>query len=348
MRANSAINNEPAWEVEDAFDSGPRRSVDQLNEFFHGPQFARALEEIPVAVDHMTHEWLGELAEGIYSDVLPGLSFDLIKCLLANGARVDSWSTFYEGPGPYEPGYDYGIPIAAQPLYRAARGGRTEVIQLFLQHSADPVVAATDGSTPLFKACDRGHLEVVLLLCSLGVSMMIPDQAGKIPILAAAASGQLEILKSLQSHGADLLAPGHFLIDMYDDEPEFVRVKVCRKDGADLTWDYNWSNLRKNVTALTIARDFEHLAIVNFLEGVATAANRPRSEVPMHERAADSGISQRLKSIPTSLIEATKTGTQEERKAAKSELRKRQKHNQQIVAREEQKQLKQQKLSLPC
>ena len=63
IRANSAINNEPAWEVEDAFDSGPRRSVDQLNEFLHGPQFARALEEIPVAVDHMTHEWLGELAE---------------------------------------------------------------------------------------------------------------------------------------------------------------------------------------------------------------------------------------------------------------------------------------------
>ena len=135
---------------------------------------------------------------------------------------------------------------------------------------------------------------------------------------------------------------------MYDDEPEFVRVRVAHKDGADLTWDYNWSNLSRNVTALTIAHDFEHLAIVNFLEGVATAANRPRSEVPMHERAADSGISQRLKSIPTSLIEATKTGTQEERKAAKSEVRKRQKHNQQIVAREEQKQLKQQKLSLPC
>ena len=55
---------------------------------------------------------------------------------------------------------------------------------------------------------------------------------------------------------------------MYDDGPEFVRVEC--KDGADLTstWDYNWSNLSRNVTALlTIAHDFEHLAIVNFLEG---------------------------------------------------------------------------------
>ena len=289
----------------------------------------------------------------MYSDISPDLSFDLIKCLLANGARVDSWSTFYEGPGPYDPEYDYGIPIAAHPLYRAACSGRMEVIQLLLQHSADPAVAATDGSTPLLPACEHGHLEVVRLLCSLGVSTTVPDQAGTTPILGAAMFGQLEILKFLQSHGADLLAPGHILIR--EGHKDTVRVRVAHKaddPGAYLTWDYDWSELSRNVTALTIAHDFEHLALINFLEGVVTATapaaeqKRPRSEVPMHERAADTGISQRLKSIPTSLIEATTTGTEEERKAAKSELRKRQKHNQQVVAREERKQvLKQQKLS---
>ena len=61
----------------------------------------------------------------------------------------------------------------------------------------------------------------------------------------------------------------------------------------------------------------------------------------MHERAAALGVTHQLKPIPSCLLEATQTGSQEARKAAKAAVHKLQKFNQQVVSRAEQKRQKQ-------
>jgi len=61
----------------------------------------------------------------------------------------------------------------------------------------------------------------------------------------------------------------------------------------------------------------------------------------MHQRAVAVGVADQLKVIPPDLLEATRTGSHEARKAAKAELHKLQKANHKIVSRAEQKRQKQ-------
>ena len=347
-----------------AIDSGDVKHLDRV---MGGQQLQDALRMRNASVDDMVHETLGSLAECTQNarELSHESRLDLVRYLLQIGARVDSFSTFYwlDEPDPEADDdawdayhrSDHGVPIAAQPLYRAARGGHVEMVQLLLQYHANLEAQASDGSTAFFAACEHGHLPVVRLLHSLGVQTTSPDHTGATPLLIAAASAHLEVIKFLHASGGDLRAPGHHLFELQDDpqgdEPS-ISVHVKLNDPAKSGWgywEYDWSKLRRNVTALTIACEFGHSALVVFLDSVlavappaaAAASKRERSEMPMFERATAAGVANQLKPIPAGLIQATQTGSREERETAKRELHKIQKANQQIVARAEQKRLKQ-------
>ena len=164
-----------------AVDSG---DVSHLICVMSGQQFQRALQMQNFHVDAMVHETLGNLAEGALH---PGHPFSpptncigelplqsklaLVRHLLEVGAQVNSWSTVYWADEPDLDenedacvwDTDLGVPVAAQPLYRAARGGDVEMVQLLLQYRADPEVQASDGSTALFAACQLVSMATCLL-----------------------------------------------------------------------------------------------------------------------------------------------------------------------------------------
>jgi hypothetical protein len=109
------------------------------------------------------------------------------------------------------------------------------------------------------------------------------------------------------------------------------------KDGAP--------QLHSSVTSLMIAQssaamdgeDFNP-EVIRFLRGIRASAHpekRQRASVSTYDRAVSLGVAHRLKEIPTSLLGRTESGSDADKAAAKKELHKLQKANQQIVARAE-------------
>ncbi len=56
------------------------------------------------------------------------------------------------------------------PLHIASRLGKTEIVQLLLQHMAHPDAATINGYTPLHIAAREGHLDVTSVLLEAGAS----------------------------------------------------------------------------------------------------------------------------------------------------------------------------------
>jgi ankyrin repeat protein len=159
------------------------------------------------------------------------------------------------------------------------------------------------------------------------------DEDGTAPVHMAAARGNLEVLKLLHEHGVDMEASGAIYLSV---------------EGS--------AQLRTGVTPIMLAH--RNLAsadqddasaendraqlIVQFLESVRPPthiAKRERSAVSIQERAALVGVTNRLNPIPVSLYTRIESGSDTERAAAKKELHKLQKANQQIVSRAEQSRL---------
>lgn len=56
------------------------------------------------------------------------------------------------------------------PLHIASRLGKTEIVQLLLQHMAHPDAATTNGYTPLHISAREGQLETASVLMEAGAS----------------------------------------------------------------------------------------------------------------------------------------------------------------------------------
>lgn len=56
------------------------------------------------------------------------------------------------------------------PLHIASRLGKTEIVQLLLQHMAHPDAATSNGYTPLHIAAREGHLDVASVLLEAGAA----------------------------------------------------------------------------------------------------------------------------------------------------------------------------------
>lgn len=62
------------------------------------------------------------------------------------------------------------------PLHIASRLGKTDIVQLLLQHMAHPDAATTNGYTPLHISAREGQLETAAVLLEAGASHSLPTK----------------------------------------------------------------------------------------------------------------------------------------------------------------------------
>ena len=162
------------------------------------------------AVDRRNMEWNPGFPWTVTADPLP-----LIRKLLEAGADpnhvVDATPRSRRNFG--------GSPRIrfATALMRAAYSADLELVQLLLDHGADPDVRSSDNETPLLAAAGHGwidgysqgksfaeRLAVLELLVELGADVNWADDAGITPLMVAANMGDVAIIQYLVDQGADL------------------------------------------------------------------------------------------------------------------------------------------------
>ncbi len=156
---------------------------------------------------------------GDYPTRRPDLDhLDLIRELLARGADVNGrmkssteTRTIFTHQWLHEEG--------ATPFLRAAQSGDMTLLQLLLEHGADPLLATEDGTTPLMAASGIGwvegvtyewskeqNLETVKLLLMRGADVNARNLDGQTALMGAAHKGRNDVVQLLVDNGADLAA----------------------------------------------------------------------------------------------------------------------------------------------
>ncbi|KAH7303432.1 hypothetical protein B0I35DRAFT_446768 [Stachybotrys elegans] len=94
-----------------------------------------------------------------------------------------------------------------RPLWQAASNGHAAVIELLLEHGAEPMITDSTGVTPLSQAAANGHEAVVQLLLEKGLfDLDFMDHEGGTALGQAAANGHEAVVKLLLEEGADVNA----------------------------------------------------------------------------------------------------------------------------------------------
>ena len=90
------------------------------------------------------------------------------------------------------------------PLWRAARAGRTALVELLLAHGAQPGIQddSFQGLTPLHAAALGGHAEVAKQLMAAGLAADTPNALGVAAAATARESGHEEFATLLEKPGA--------------------------------------------------------------------------------------------------------------------------------------------------
>jgi ankyrin repeat protein len=177
-------------------------------------------------VDIRNEDW-STLPNRKPEDSLPSL--DLLKQLLAHGAKVDA---ALKAPLPGRSGMDSGDTTLGEgttPFMRAARAGDTASMKLLLAAGADPKLTTKDGNTALMFAAGVGYrdknttgsehdaLEAVKLALEAGLDLAQANSRGETALHGAAGRGADSIVQFLADHGADLNAKtkqGHTPLDI--------------------------------------------------------------------------------------------------------------------------------------
>jgi len=147
-------------------------------------------------------------------------SLDVIKNLLAHGARVDAALT---AQVPYRTKLDRGadgvLGAGTTPLLRAAKAGDTPVVKLLLERGASPKAVTRNGVNGLMMAANvaareedrtgRGKtqkdaIETITLMLAAGVDVNATDTQGRTAVHGAALWGLTDVVRFLHKSGAKL------------------------------------------------------------------------------------------------------------------------------------------------
>ena len=147
-------------------------------------------------------------------------SLDVIKNLLAHGARVDAALT---AQVPYRTKLDRGadgvLGAGTTPLLRAAKAGDTPVVKLLLERGANPKAVTRNGVNGLMMAANvaareedrtgRGKtqkdaIETITLMLAAGVDVNAADTLGRTAVHGAALWGLTDVVRFLHKSGATL------------------------------------------------------------------------------------------------------------------------------------------------
>jgi uncharacterized protein len=147
-------------------------------------------------------------------DTLPSL--EIVKALLARGARVDVPLT---RPQPGRSGMDGGdttLGAGSTPLMRAARAGDHAVMRLLLDKAADPGLTTSGGNNALMLAAGVGYrdkstkgsesdaLEALKVAIAAGLDIHQTNARGETALHGAALRGADAIVQFLLDKGADI------------------------------------------------------------------------------------------------------------------------------------------------
>jgi len=109
--------------------------------------------------------------------------FDVAEYLLKAGAPINS-------PSRNE--------LKAAPIQSAASSGHEKIVELLLQHGADPNVREQGGYTPLHAAAQNGDVEMIRTLLYGGADLALRNDDGKFPVNLALEAGHTEAAKLLE------------------------------------------------------------------------------------------------------------------------------------------------------
>jgi ankyrin repeat protein len=97
-------------------------------------------------------------------------------------------------------------PTGQHSMILAAKCGRVDFAQLFLDHGADPEPVDTSDWTPLMHAASKGHLEIAKFLLGREADIEHRNSYGATPLSIAASYNQCSAVKFLIDNGADTTA----------------------------------------------------------------------------------------------------------------------------------------------
>jgi ankyrin repeat protein len=170
------------------------------------------------AVDYSTPPQSNRPAPDPYAENTT--AFDVIKNLLAHGARVDAPLT---AQIPYRTKLDRGadgvLGAGTTPMLRAAKAGDTQVVKLLLEKGANPKAVTRNGVNALMMAAnvaareedrtgrgktEKDAIETIALLLATGVDVNATDTQGRTAMHGAALWGLTDVVKFLHKNGAKL------------------------------------------------------------------------------------------------------------------------------------------------
>jgi ankyrin repeat protein len=166
-------------------------------------------------VDIRNEDW-STLPNRKTDDPLPTL--EIVKELLARGAKVDAALT---KPLPGRSGMDSGdtsLNAGATPLMRAARSGDAAVMRLLLAKGANFNLTTTDGDNALMFAAGVGYrdkytrgtdeeaLEALKVMMETPLDVRAANEKGETALHGAASRGADVVVQFLVEHGADINA----------------------------------------------------------------------------------------------------------------------------------------------
>jgi ankyrin repeat protein len=83
----------------------------------------------------------------------------------------------------------------------------SKVVELLLEHKADPNLPDDDGTTPLHEAARRGDTETAIRLLEFGAKIDAQDKNGRTPLHKAAVNSHGDTVDLLLDAGADPTIP---------------------------------------------------------------------------------------------------------------------------------------------